>query len=84
MEEIHWDEEKMEKIIDQSLQSIQEAIEKSIQEAMIKLENIDFTKMEKNIRKSLENLEIENFHIQNRMKTLDEMILELEKLELKE
>jgi len=84
------DREEMEKEIRETMEASMEhiknidmeAIEKSIQEAMTKMEHMDFSKMEENMRKSIENLEHEHLNIDKGKKKLDEMILELEKLEL--
>jgi hypothetical protein len=48
------------------------------------MKNIDFAEIERNVQKGLENLEKGKFRMEDKMKSLDEMIDELEKLELGE
>jgi bla regulator protein BlaR1 len=48
------------------------------------MKNIDFAEIERNVQKGLENLEKGKFRMEDKMKSLDEMFDELEKLELGE
>jgi hypothetical protein len=61
-----------------------EAMEQSIQEALQRVQEMDFREMEEKMRRSLENMEHKHHYFEQEKKTLDEMIRELEKLELEE
>jgi len=61
-----------------------QAIEKSIQEAMQRIQEMDFSELEEKMRHSLKNIEHQHFYFDQEKKSLEEMISELEKLELEE
>jgi beta-lactamase regulating signal transducer with metallopeptidase domain len=89
MQEIEaFDRERMQEIFERELQAIQEIdyekIQMDIEKAIKEIETINFEEIEREIRESIKQLEMEKFHLDKEMKSLDEMILELEKLELEE
>ncbi|MFC2098308.1 M56 family metallopeptidase [Bacteroidota bacterium] len=89
MEEMEsFDHEEMMKRMEKEMLAIQEIdqekIQREIHEAMKELEKIDFAEIELNMKESLKHMELEHIHVEKELKSLDELIEELEKLELKE
>ncbi len=82
------DDEELREQIEKSLQAVKEIdteeLQKNIEQAMKQLENMDFQEIQHRIQESMSNLDIKQLHLDEEMKSLDEMIRELEKLELKD